>query len=58
VSTYYIAEEMAFAPGIADGWPRIIPAPHTKNGRLRRATEEEARRIDAALARTGEEVSR
>lgn len=22
------------APGIADGWPEVIPAPHTRNGRL------------------------
>ena len=31
---YYVAQERAFAPGIADGWPKVIPAPHTKNGRL------------------------
>lgn len=31
---YYETQERAFAPGIADGWPEIIPAPHTKNGRL------------------------
>ena len=31
---YYITQERAFAPGIADGWPDVIPAPHTKNGRL------------------------
>ena len=31
---YYVCQERAFAPGIADGWPDIIPAPHTKNGRL------------------------
>ena len=49
MTIYYIAEERAFAPGIAEGWPRFIPAPHTKNGRLRRATEAEAALIDAAL---------
>ena len=32
--TYYIAQEIAMAPGIADGWPDVIPAPHTSNGRL------------------------
>lgn len=32
--TYYVTEERAFAPGVADGWPKVIPAPHTKNGRL------------------------
>ncbi len=31
---YYVTEERAFAPGIADGWPAVIPAPHSKNGRL------------------------
>lgn len=31
---YYVTQERAFAPGIADGWPAFIPAPHTKNGRL------------------------
>lgn len=31
---YYICQERAFAPNIADGWPKAIPAPHTKNGRL------------------------
>lgn len=30
----YITQERAFAPGIADGWPDVIPAPHTPNGRL------------------------
>ena len=32
--TYYLTEERAMAPGIADGWPYVIKAPHTKNGRL------------------------
>lgn len=43
---YYVTQERAFAPGIADGWPEVIPAPHTKNGRLVRRTvaEREARR--------------
>ena len=35
---YYVTQERAFAPGIADGWPDVIPAPHTKNGRLVKRT--------------------
>lgn len=31
---FYETQERAFAPGVADGWPEVIPAPHTKNGRL------------------------
>lgn len=31
---YYLAEERAMAPGSSEGWPAVIPAPHTKNGRL------------------------
>ena len=32
---YYETQEAAFAPGIADGWPEVIPAPHAKKtGRL------------------------
>ena len=31
---YYICQEMAFAPSIADGWPSVIPAPHSRSGRL------------------------
>ncbi len=31
---WYETQERAMAPGIADGWPEIIKAPHTKNGRL------------------------
>jgi hypothetical protein len=35
VTTYwYETQERAFAPGIADGWPKVIAAPHTPNGRL------------------------
>ena len=32
--TWYRTEERAFAPGIAEGWPTVIPAPHSKHGRL------------------------
>jgi hypothetical protein len=31
---YYIAQERAFAPGIAGEWPEVIKAPHSKHGRL------------------------
>lgn len=31
---YYLAEERAMAPGSSEGWPAVIPAPHSKNGRL------------------------
>jgi hypothetical protein len=31
---YYECQERAMAPGIGDGWPRVIAAPHTKNARL------------------------
>jgi hypothetical protein len=31
---YYECQEMAMAPGIGDGWPAVINAPHTKNARL------------------------
>lgn len=31
---WYECQERAMAPGIADGWPEVIPAPHTPNGRL------------------------
>lgn len=49
LTIYYETQERAFAPGIANGWPQIIPAPHTKNGRLRRLTPDECRAIHAAL---------
>ena len=39
---YYVTQERAFAPGVADGWPAVIPAPHTKNGRLVRRVVAEA----------------
>ncbi len=31
---WYECQESAMAPGIADGWPKVIPAPHTPHGRL------------------------
>ncbi len=32
--TVYIAQERAFAPGIVKEWPKVIPHPTDKNGRL------------------------
>lgn len=31
---YYECQERAMAPGIGDGWPEFIKAPHTKHARL------------------------
>lgn len=36
---WYQCQERAMAPGIGDGWPEIIPAPHTKNARLVRRSD-------------------
>lgn len=30
----YITQESAFAPGIVENWPTVIPHPTNKNGRL------------------------
>lgn len=46
---YYETQERAMAPGIADGWPKIIAAPHTKNGRLVQLSEEQCRAIQKIL---------
>lgn len=49
---WYRTEERAFAPGIADGWPTIIPAPHTPHGRLIRvegSPEAEIERLQREL---------
>ena len=43
VTIYYEAQERAMATGIAgsyDAWPNTIPAPHTKNGRLKKMPRE------------------
>lgn len=40
---WYETQERAFAPGIADGWPAVIKAPHTKHGRLVRRESPEPR---------------
>jgi hypothetical protein len=34
--TYYVAQEMAMAPGIVKEWPEIIKHPKSKNGRLKK----------------------
>lgn len=39
---YYVTQERAMAPGIADRWPAVIPAPHTPNGRLVKRNAREA----------------
>lgn len=49
MSTYYVTQEKAMAPGIADGWPEIIKAPHTKNGRLKKLSVSECVAIDEVL---------
>lgn len=48
-TTYYVAQERAMAPGIVRDWPKVIPHPTDKNGRLVNATDEiEALRADLA----------
>lgn len=47
---YYVTQERAMAPGIADGWPEVIPAPHSKNGRL-------VRRIAGANIEAGSTIN-
>ena len=46
MTVYYEAQERAFAPGIADGWPQTIPAPHTPHGRLVKVDDKRARSFD------------
>lgn len=46
---FYVAEEAAFAPGIAAGWPAIIPAPHTKRGRLVKVGPELAKKFSKLM---------
>ena len=48
---WYECQERAMAPRIADGWPEIIPAPHTPNGRLVRREMPSPDEIAAAEAR-------
>lgn len=36
MTTYYIAQEAAMAPGIVKEWPEIIKHPTNKNGRLKK----------------------
>lgn len=53
MSKYYVTQERVMAPGIADGWPEIIKAPHTKNGRLKLLPDELCKKIDALLDKVG-----
>lgn len=47
---YYETQERAMAPGIADGWPEVIKAPHTRNGRLVRRNGDPAEMLAALKA--------
>lgn len=51
---YYEAQEKALAPGIADGWPATIRAPHTKNGRLKKLDPAACKKIAKFLMDGGE----
>jgi len=42
------------APGIGDGWPEIIPAPHTPNARLKRMEGDPTSELTALRARVAE----
>jgi hypothetical protein len=48
---WYECQERAMAPGVADGWPKIIPAPHTPNGRLVRQESPTPNEVAAVAAR-------
>jgi hypothetical protein len=50
MSYWYETQERAFAPNIADGWPMVIAAPHTKNGRLVRRDGDPAELLAALRA--------
>ncbi|MBO6739025.1 MAG: hypothetical protein JJ916_04110 [Phycisphaerales bacterium] len=43
---WYQCQERAMAPGSSDGWPEIIPAPHTPNARLKRVEGDPVAMID------------
>ena len=45
---WYQTQERAFAPDIAKGWPEVIAAPHTKNGRLVRQDGDPSELLAAA----------
>ena len=45
LTIFYVTEERAMATGISDGWPAIIPAPHTSNRRLKRLSPAECKKI-------------
>lgn len=48
-TVYYVAQEMAMAPGIVKDWPNIIKHPTDRNGRLKRlSVSPEAQRKEDA----------
>ncbi len=47
---WYETQERAFAPGVGDGWPTVIKAPHTKNARLVRREGDPTAMHDALTA--------
>ena len=51
---WYQCQERAMAPCISDGWPPIIDAPHTPNGRLKRMEGDPLARIAELEARNAE----
>lgn len=61
---WYQTQERAMAPGVGDGWPEIIPAPHTPNARLKRMDgdpmemQAEIERLRAQLDDTVESVTK
>lgn len=49
-SFWYQAQERAMAPGIADGWPEVIKAPHSPHGRLVRRNGDPSELLSALTA--------
>lgn len=49
MTVFYVAQEMAMAPGIVKDWPTVIMHPTDKNGRLVKLTVEEAERVRILL---------
>lgn len=54
---YYVAQEAAFAPGIAGEWPAVVKAPQSKHGRLvRRFWPVNVRSVGTPLKETPNDV--
>jgi len=51
---WYQCQEQSMAPGIGDGWPEIIPAPHTPNARLKRMEGDPTSELATLRARVAE----